>query len=145
VATETILVIETSLDDCHPQVIGYVLERALQLGALDAYTVAAQMKKSRPGVVLTLLARPEQRDALVGLLLRETSTLGVRIMACERETVERRIVSVSTRYGTIRVKAAGDKAAPEYEDCRAAAQRHGVPLREVMAAALAAYAPAGAP
>jgi uncharacterized protein (DUF111 family) len=139
VALETILVLETSLDDCLPQVVGYVLERALELGALDAYAVPAQMKKHRPGVVLTILARPEQRDELVALLLRETSTLGVRIARTERETLDREVVSVATDFGIIRVKAAGDKAAPEYEDCRAAARLHGVALRQVMAAALAAH------
>lgn len=143
-ATETILVIETSLDDCHPQVVGYVLERALELGALDAYTVPAQMKKSRPGVVLTILARVDQREDLVSLLLRETSTLGVRVTRCERETLERNLVSVATRFGPIRIKAGGGKAAPEFEDCRAAARRHGAPLRQVMEAAMAAYNQSGA-
>lgn len=137
--TETILQIETSLDDCSPQVVGYVLERALKLGALDAYALAAQMKKHRPGVVLTLLARPERRDVLVELLLRETPTLGVRILACERVVLERAQATVATPFGPIQVKAAGDKAAPEYDDCRAAARRHGVPLRQVMDAALAAW------
>ncbi len=139
-ALEPILVIETSLDDCPPQVAGYVLERALELGALDAYLIPAQMKKNRPGVVLTILARPEQRAAMVGLLLRETPTLGVRILACERETLARKILRVPTEFGAIAVKVAGDKAAPEYEDCRAAAKRHDVTLRAVQAAAMAAYA-----
>lgn len=136
---ETILIIETSLDDSSPQVIGYVLEQALEQGALDAYATPLQMKKNRPGVLLTVLARPEQRQGLVELLLRETSTLGVRVSPCEREVLERRLEPVTTRYGVIRVKRApgGGKAAPEYEDCRAAARRHGVPLQQVQAAALA--------
>ena len=145
---ETILVLETSLDDTQPQIVGYVLERALELGALDAYAQPLQMKKQRPGVLVTLLARPEQRAELVRLLLAETSSLGVRVSACEREVLERTSVTVTTAYGPIRVKraalpaagggGASGKAAPEYEDCRAAALRHGVALRRVMAAALAA-------
>ncbi len=139
-ATETILLIETSLDDCHPQVAGYVLERALELGALDAYITPVQMKKNRPGIVMTIVAWPAQRDVMVSLLLRETSTLGVRVLPCEREVLERQIITVLTEFGTIAMKVAGDKAAPEFEDCRAAAKRHNVTLRSVMAAAMAAYA-----
>lgn len=134
--TESIRVIETSLDDCSPQVIGYVLERALELGALDAYATPAQMKKHRPGVVLTLLAHPAQQAALVELLLEETPTLGVRVAACERFVLPRHIVEVATRFGPIRIKVAGTKAAPEYEDCRAAARAHQVPLHQVFQAAL---------
>lgn len=134
--TETILVIETSLDDLNPQIAGYVLERALELGALDAYLTPTQMKKNRPGVVITLLARPADRDVLVGLLLRETTTLGVRVASCERVVLERELVKVATPYGDIAVKVAGDKATPEYEDCRAAARRSHVPLRQVIEAAL---------
>lgn len=139
IMTETILVIETSVDDLNPQVAGFVLERALALGALDAYCTPAQMKKNRPGLVITLLARPEDREVLVALLLRETTTLGVRVSACERTVLERALVTVATAYGDIAVKAAGDKATPEYEDCRAAALRHDVPVQTVIAAALAAW------
>lgn len=132
---EEILVIETSVDDCNPQIIGYVLERALELGALDAYATPLQMKKNRPGALVTLLARETERASLIQLLLDETSTLGVRISRCQREILERREVVVETEYGPIRVKLAGGKAMPEYEDCRTAAKRAGVPLRVVMAAA----------
>lgn len=147
---ETILVIETSVDDASPQIVGYVLEQALELGALDAYATPIQMKKDRPGVVVTILARPEERRALVDLLLRETTTLGVRVTSCEREVLTRRIERVTTPYGVIRVKVAGlgaegRKAAPEFEDCRAAARRHGVPLRQVMETAQAAFRAGNAP
>ncbi|MGH9393960.1 MAG: nickel insertion protein [Terriglobales bacterium] len=138
---ESILMIEASLDDCSPQIIGYVLERALELGALDAYTTAAQMKKFRPGVVVTLLARPQDRETLVALLLRETTTLGVRVAATERWVLPREVVRVATEFGEIRVKRAGErtgeKAAAEYDDCRAAARRHDVPILQVMRAAVA--------
>lgn len=136
--TQTIWVIETSLDDLNPQVIGYVLERALALGALDAYTTPAQMKKNRPGVVMTILSGPGQRAALVDLVLEETTTLGVRVWACKRIILERVIVSVATPYGDIAVKVAGKKATPEYEDCRAAALQYKVPLLTVIEAARAA-------
>ncbi|MGH9486851.1 MAG: nickel insertion protein [Terriglobales bacterium] len=136
---ETVLELVTAVDDCSPQVIGYVLERALELGALDAYTTPAQMKKGRPGVVITLLARPAQEEQLSRLLLEETTTLGVRIRPCRRIERERQWVQVETPFGSIRVKAAGEKAMPEYEECRLAARRHGVPLARVQAAALAAW------
>lgn len=137
--TEEILIIETSVDDCNPQIIGYVLERALEMGALDAYVTPIQMKKNRPGVLVTFLARNEQRASLVQLMTEETTTLGVRVSRCEREVLARQEVVVETAYGPIRVKQAAGKAMPEYEDCRAAARRAGVPLREVMAAAMATW------
>ncbi|TAN24391.1 MAG: DUF111 family protein [Acidobacteria bacterium] len=133
--TETIVELQSTLDDCSPQVIGYVLERALELGALDAYTTPVQMKKNRPGVLLTLLARPELQHALAELLLTETTTLGVRFHITERLVAKRSVTTVDTSYGPIRVKASGDRALPEYEDCRAAARRHGVPLQRVQDAA----------
>ncbi|HXR97170.1 MAG TPA: nickel insertion protein [Terriglobales bacterium] len=130
--TEKIYKIETTLDDESPQVIGYVLERALELGALDAYTVAAQMKKNRPGVLLTLLARAAEREVLVRLLLTETTTLGVRVEPSVRVVLKRKMRTIETEYGAIRVKVAAGKSMPEYEDCRAAARRAGVPLRMVL-------------
>jgi uncharacterized protein (DUF111 family) len=139
VQREAIVMIETSVDDCNPQIIGYVLERALEMGALDAYTTPVQMKKNRPGVVITLLARPADGEALAALLLRETTSLGVRLQPCERLVLARRLVQVATPYGPITLKVAGEKATPEYEDCRAAALRHGVPLAQVEAAARAAF------
>ncbi|MGH9467922.1 MAG: nickel insertion protein [Terriglobales bacterium] len=136
---ETVLELVTALDDCTPQVIAYVTERALELGALDAYTTPAQMKKGRPGVELTLMARPESKAALLELLLSETTSLGVRIRVCERVVLPRQIVAVETAYGSIRVKVAGAKAMPEYEDCRIAARAHHAPLARVQEAALAAW------
>lgn len=144
--TETILVIETNVDDLSPEIAGYVQEQALALGALDVYLTPVQMKKNRPGLQLTLLARPEQRDLLVALLLRETTSLGVRISAAERIVAERRHELVETAYGPIRIKVAGESgsaaanAAPEYEDCRTAALRHQVPLKAVYQEALRAWA-----
>src|SRR6185437_11440666 len=96
-------------------------------------------KKGRPGVVITLLARPADSEALAALLLRETTSLGVRLQPCERLVLERRLVRVETPYGPITLKIAGEKAAPEYEECRAAALRCGVPLARVEAAARSAF------
>lgn len=137
--TETIVELQTTLDDCSPQVIGYVLERAFELGALDAYSVPVQMKKNRPGVLLTLLARPELQQGLAELLLTETTTLGVRVHVTERIVCDRSVTTLDTLYGPIRVKVSGDRALPEYEDCRAAARRHRVPVRRVQEAAVSAW------
>ena len=141
----TVLVMETALDDLSPQVIAYVTETALTLGALDVMTSAVQMKKNRLGTLITILTDEEHAGALEDLLLRETSTLGVRIRSERRVTLDRAHVAVATEYGEIRVKTGsrdGEElnAAPEWEDCRAAAVEHRVPAKRVMQAAAAAYA-----
>jgi|DewCreStandDraft_3_1066083.scaffolds.fasta_scaffold00011_41 hypothetical protein len=141
---ERLLVMETQLDDASPQILGYVLEAALQAGAVDAFAVPVVMKKGRPGTLLVLLCRPEDREALQALLFRETPTLGVRFYEVERRALWREIVPVETVYGTIPVKIAslGDQvvnAAPEFEACRQAAERHRAPVREVMLAALVEF------
>jgi uncharacterized protein (TIGR00299 family) protein len=134
---ETVTVLETSVDDATPQLIGYVLEQALAAGALEAFTVPVQMKKSRPGQLLTLLCRPPDSAALLDLLLRETTTLGVRVRQEQRRCLERRFETVVTPWGEVRLKLAyleGKLAncAPEFEDCRRIAQQSGVPLKAVM-------------
>jgi uncharacterized protein (DUF111 family) len=116
----------------------------LASGALDATTTAVAMKKGRLGHHLTVLARPDRLDALVEVLLRETSTLGVRYRVEGRVELERSIVSVPTRYGSVAVKVGrlGDgtvRAWPEYERCAELAREAGVPLQEVQLAALAAF------
>jgi len=105
------------------------------------------MKKGRPGTLLTVLAQPDTRDALVALILRETSTLGVRMREDKRVTVERKLVAVTTEFGEIRVKVGSRQGeelnvAAEFEDCKAAAAKHGVALKRVQQAAVAAYAEA---
>jgi uncharacterized protein (TIGR00299 family) protein len=141
---DTVTVIETALDDLSPQVIAHVAERALAAGALDAMLTPVTMKKGRPGTLLTVLANPEDRDALTALILRETSTLGVRVRQDKRICLERRHVAVATEFGPIRMKVGtlgGEEmnAAPEFEDCKAAAASHGVALKRVQQAAIAAY------
>ncbi|MCS6816939.1 MAG: nickel pincer cofactor biosynthesis protein LarC [Blastocatellia bacterium] len=141
---ERLLMLETNLDDASPQILGHVVERALQAGALEAFAVPVVMKKGRLGTLLTLLCRPEDREALLTLLFRETPTLGVRFYEVERRALAREVVSVETPYGPIPVKVAtldGEivNAAPEFDVCRQAAERHRVPVREVMLAALVAF------
>lgn len=142
---DLVTVIEANLDDLNPQVFGHLMERALAAGALDLFYTAVQMKKNRPGVLLTLLCRPADRAKMIDLLLRETTTLGVRYRDERREILRREFLPVETEYGPIRIKISTSRdgrtmnAAPEFEDCRAAALQHQVALREVQLAAMEAY------
>ncbi|MBI3649544.1 MAG: nickel pincer cofactor biosynthesis protein LarC [Acidobacteria bacterium] len=141
---QTILVIETNLDDMNPQAYGYVMDKALALGALDVFLTPIQMKKDRPAVKLTVLCASEDFEALADLLLRETTTLGLRYYEARRRTLERRFEAVETAYGTVRVKLAMRDgrvlhAQPEYEDCAKIAEKSGVSLIEAQAAASAAF------
>lgn len=142
--TQTVTLLETALDDLSPQLIAYVAEEALKLGALDVMLTPVIMKKGRPGTLITLLSDDEHRATLEHLLLTETSTLGIRISHEQRICLDRQHTSVSTPYGEIRVKTgsqAGEErnVAPEFEDCRTAAASHNIPLKLVQQAALAAY------
>jgi uncharacterized protein (TIGR00299 family) protein len=141
---QTISVIETALDDLSPQVIAYVAEQILAAGALDVMLTPVVMKKGRPGTLLTVLTTPEKSGELAGLILRETTTLGVRIREEKRVCLERKHIPMATEFGEIRMKigfSGADEwnAAPEFEDCKAAASHHGVALKTVQAAAVAAY------
>ena len=143
--TDTVTVLETALDDLSPQVLAWVAESALAAGAMDVMLTPVIMKKGRPGTLLTVLCNESERPALERLILRETSTLGMRIRRDERSCLERHHLAVQTPYGEIRVKIGkldGEvmNAAPEFEDCRAAAVRCDVPLKQVQQAAIAAYA-----
>jgi pyridinium-3,5-bisthiocarboxylic acid mononucleotide nickel chelatase len=141
----TVTVIEANIDDLNPQVFGYLMEKALAAGALDIFYTPAQMKKNRPGVLLTLLCSLEDRERMCDLIFRETTTLGVRYRNEQREILNREFVTVETEYGPIRVKVARAKdgrlmnISPEFEDCRAAAEKNGVGLRDAQTAALKAY------
>ncbi|HSO73218.1 MAG TPA: nickel pincer cofactor biosynthesis protein LarC, partial [Blastocatellia bacterium] len=142
--TERVVVIETNIDDMNPQAYSFVMERAFGLGALDVFLAPVQMKKDRPGVLMTVLAKPGDADALIELLLKETTTLGVRYHESNRRTLDRVIESVATQYGLVRIKVARDGARtlhfqPEYEDCARLAGLAQVPLLEVQDAARAAY------
>lgn len=140
--SEPLVMLETNIDDMSPEVHGYVMERLLAAGALDAYLTPVIMKKGRPGVVLTALCRPADAMRLRELLFAETSTLGIRTVEVQRHCLPRESKTAQTPYGEIRIKVArwadGEKAAPEYEDCRRAAETHNVPLLRVYQAAMAA-------
>jgi uncharacterized protein (DUF111 family) len=128
--------IETNIDDVSPQIIGHVMDRAFELGALDCYFTPVQMKKNRPGVLLSILCDILKKEAVMELLFTETTTLGVRSYEVERRALAREIVSVETRYGPIDVKVAHLNGhvvneMPEFEQCRLAARKAGVPLKVV--------------
>ena len=139
---EQLYLIETNLDDLSPQVIGYVMERAFEIGALDCWFTAIQMKKNRPGTLASILCDAERRKPLSDLLYSETTTLGLRVRTVERECLDREIVTVHTRYGDIDVKLAylGGRmtnAMPEYEQVRRIARENDVPFSAVQNEALA--------
>ena len=134
---ETISVLEANLDDLNPQVFGYVMDRLLDEGALDVFALPVQMKKNRPGTLLTVLCKPENGDQLTRLIFTETTTLGVRRRDEQRQTLARRWVSVATQWGDVRMKVASMNGtvtnyAPEYEDCRRIAAERHLPLKTVM-------------
>jgi uncharacterized protein (TIGR00299 family) protein len=137
-------VLESNLDDCPGQLVARAIEAALAAGALDAWAAPLTMKKGRPGFLVGALAEGHRRDAVARVILAETTSLGVRWHPVERTELAREMVSVETAYGPVRVKVARDGgrvagAQPEYEDCAARAREKGVPVREVMAAALSAW------
>jgi len=141
---ETITVLEANLDDMNPQLFSYVLQKLLAVGALDAFGVPVQMKKGRPGIVFTVLARPADAEALSRILLTETTTLGVRMRREQRRILEREHVIVESRWGAIRIKLGRLQgvvlnSAPEFEDCRVIAEASGVPLKTVLQEALRLY------
>ena len=134
---EEISVIEANLDDMNPQIYGYFQEKALTAGALDVYTTPVQMKKNRPGILLTLLCRPHDTSTLMDLIFTETTTFGARTYRAQRRTLPRESVSVHTQFGDVRVKISRVNghirhAAPEFEDCKKLAEEKHVPLRQVM-------------
>ncbi len=142
--SETVIVLETAIDDLNPQIIAHVAEQALKLGALDVMCQPVQMKKNRAGTLLTILTDPKNVDCLEELVFRETSTLGLRRREERRSSLERKQVPVETKWGAIRIKVGFWKgrevhAAPEFEDCRQAAEIHAIPVKRVMEAALQAY------
>jgi uncharacterized protein (TIGR00299 family) protein len=142
---ERLVMLETNIDDMSPQVFGYVMDKAFELGALDCYFTPVQMKKNRPGTLVSILCKPAQQTTLCEMLLVETTTLGVRSYEVERVALQRAIVTIETPYGAIDVKEASIdgrllRAMPEYEQCRRAAQEGGVTLCEVEQSAIKAHA-----
>ena len=141
---DTIVQIQTNVDDCSPEVLGYLAETLFEHGALDVFFTPIQMKKTRPAQMLTVLAEPEQLDKMAAILFKECSTFGLRYQTCARMKLNRRIERVDTVYGSVRVKVGSLQgcelsAHPEFEDCRALAKEKGVALRVVIEAAKVAY------
>jgi uncharacterized protein (TIGR00299 family) protein len=135
-ADEQLWMMETNIDDLSPQIFGHVMDRALELGALDCYFTSIQMKKNRPAVLLSLLCRDTDRERLAEMIFAETTTLGLRSFQVQRRALARETVRLETRYGPIDVKVARMHGRivnhmPEYEQCREAARLAGVPLRVV--------------
>jgi uncharacterized protein (TIGR00299 family) protein len=135
---ETAVVLETNLDDMNPQLLGYFVDRAFEAGALDVFFTPVQMKKNRPGQLVTVLCSPDKCEVLTELIFRETTTLGVRRSNVQRRTLRRDRVTVETKIGRAGVKIArlnGQilNAVPEYEDCQKIAADYAIPLKQVMA------------
>lgn len=142
--TDRMIQIDTNLDDLSPQTYEYIMEQLFQVGAVDVVLAPVVMKKSRPGIVLSCLAAEGRTNAVLEVLFQETTTLGVRLHEVRRRVLPRRFVPVTTQGGVVRMKVAEvgagwEKTAPEYEDCKAIAQRTGRPLKTVMEEALMAY------
>lgn len=140
-SADRLVVLETNIDDVSPQVLGFVMERAFELGALDCWFTPIQMKKNRPAVMVSMLCDPQQRQALTGLLYAETTTIGIRVREVERESLGRETVTVATVFGNIDIKVAKlngriVNAMPEYDQVKAAALSSGAAFRAVHDAAI---------
>jgi len=142
--SDRVTVIECEIDDMNPQLFGTAMERLYAAGALEVFYVAVQMKKNRPGTLLTVVGRPDQRAVLADIIFRETTTIGLRHYEVERECLEREIIAVDTSLGQVRFKLARRdgriiNATPEFEDCAALARTHNISVKDVQALAHQAY------
>ena len=141
---ERVVVIECEIDDMNPQLYGVAMERLYAAGALEVFYVPVQMKKNRPGTLLTVVAPPERRSTLADVIFRETTTIGLRHYEVERECLRREIVNVATPIGTVRFKLAWRdgriiNAVPEFEDCAKLAAANNLSVKDVQALAVQAY------
>ena len=143
---DRVVVVECEIDDMNPQIFGVVMERLYAAGALEVFYVAVQMKKNRPGTLLTVIAPPEQRAAVTDIVFSETTTIGLRHYEVARECLTREIVTVETPLGAVRFKVASRdgrvlNAQPEFEDCVALAAKHNRSVKDVQAMAIRAFRP----
>jgi uncharacterized protein (DUF111 family) len=143
-SSERVTVIECEIDDMNPQLFGVVMDRLYAAGALEVFYVPVQMKKNRPGTLLTAIVLPERRSAIAEVIFRETTTIGLRHYDVERECLAREIVAVETRLGSIRFKISSREghimnAVPEFDDCAKLAAAHNLSVKEVQALAVQAY------
>lgn len=138
--TDRVAVLETNLDDTTPEIIGWFMEKALAAGALDVFHTPVQMKKNRPGVLLTVLCAEADADKFSEMILRETSAFGVRRTIAERRKLRREFATVKTKFGNVTVKIGKlngkiVQAAPEFESCRKLAEQRKIPLKQIYDAA----------
>ena len=143
-AHERVTLMTFEIDDMNPQIYGVLIDELLAAGALDVYYTAVQMKKNRPGTLVTVMTAPERRPALSAIVFRETTTLGVRYHDVEREVLAREIVTVTTPWGGVPIKVARlggavTNASPEFDACVTLARAHGVPVKDIQAAAMKAW------
>jgi uncharacterized protein (TIGR00299 family) protein len=141
---EPVLLLECEIDDMNPQIFGLLMDRLHAAGALDVFYAPVQMKKNRPGTLLTIVAPPDARERLASLVFRESTTIGLRYQEVWRERLEREIVTVETPVGPIRFKVARRDGAvvnlaPEFDDCAARASERGLAVKDVQALAMKAY------
>jgi uncharacterized protein (DUF111 family) len=144
VAALRVVVVECEIDDMNPQIFGALMERLQAAGALDVFYASVQMKKNRPGTLMTVVAKPADRDRIVDLVFRETTTIGVRFTEMARECLERETVAVATPLGPVRFKVARRdgrvfNAQPEFDDLVRLAGEHDRPIKEVQAVAAKAW------
>ncbi len=142
-STERIVVIECEIDDMNPQIYGLLMEELHAAGALDVFLTAVQMKKNRPGTLVTIIARPADRERLSAIVFRQTTTIGLRYQEMDRECLERNTATVETELGPLRVKIARRNGSvvnvtPEFDDCVRLAGERGVPVKHVQALAIKA-------
>jgi pyridinium-3,5-bisthiocarboxylic acid mononucleotide nickel chelatase len=143
-STHVVTMIEAEIDDMNPQIFGVLMDRLLADGALDVFYTPIQMKKNRPGTLLSIVAPPTLRESLTATVFRETTTIGVRFRDMARECLDRETAAVDTPFGAVRIKIAlrgGTlmNAAPEFDDCVRLAAEHGRPIKEIQALALKAF------
>jgi uncharacterized protein (TIGR00299 family) protein len=142
--SHAVVVLEAEIDDMNPQIFGVVMDRLLAAGALDVFYTAIQMKKNRPGTLLTVVAAPDARERLSGIIFRETTTIGIRHREMVRECLDRETVTVTTPVGDVRMKVARREgelfnASPEFDDLARLAAESGRPVKEIQAAAMKAF------
>jgi uncharacterized protein (TIGR00299 family) protein len=142
---QSVVVVEAEIDDMNPQIFGVLMDQLLAAGALDVFYTPIQMKKNRPGTLLTMIAAPDARERLTAIVFRETTTIGVRYREMSREVLDREVITVDTPLGAISIKVARRNgtilnALPEFDDCVRVAAQHGRPVKDVQALAMRAFA-----
>jgi uncharacterized protein (TIGR00299 family) protein len=143
-AATRVVVMTCEIDDMNPQIFGAVMDRLYEAGALEVFYQPVQMKKNRPGTLMTIVAHPDRRDVLADLVFRETTTIGIRYQDVSRLCLDREVVQIETTFGVVRFKVARRErevlnAQPEFDDLARAAAEHGVPIKTVQAAAVKAW------